>query len=805
MVNQAKALEYALDRAEYIIECSRQRPPRRKTTAASAAKWKSLHQKMYDTYIEESEREPELKRLRRNVKLLEKVVNQERPSCLVVNLYPGNEGYSLLLRGKNGADSETMRLPYEEGELLEYLDAGELPPVLVDLLEKAQVNIFHSGCVIAEIRDYRQCNNMKGHMPDTKHVLLKPTTQTLICDINAITSDSHKWTQDDKLSLESHVLLAVTEPLCLDPSVTVTCVANRLLHHRQQLSTPPIRRCVKRHAWPAMMRQQEAASLAPPPELRLHTYLSRRRERRPPAPPPVELKLSRSSTSVDTWKQRPQQLSIPSELDIEKYFKVEPRIKTEDPTALPQETTPALEDEYQFEYEGGGGGDCISRLVICRSPGGGDACRGEIYAGTFPGRDDDEDGEMPSGAKFILASKEEANRFVSQLKDVIHADVRQPVNVKHISNGHGQKLTFINDHENQMLEPMVSSSVLGKGLRHRPPPIKLPGPGGSSSGSAGYSVFSPSGSSLKSSTSTPPPPGKSAGNRKHSADLVQQGLLSPPAMSPATSQRSGTPKPSTPTPTNTPSSTPHPPDTRTPTPTATPTMTPTPPDIGGGMGTSAALALQHQQQLSALVGPLGQSVAGFAQGGGSAGGVMMTIPIHSMAAAAAAAASVPGPVPGTVPPPCGSSPTQVMPGAALNLSNYLVCSGAQPLLTPGSSASTLTGLIGSPGALIHAAHTGAASPMAFGSLVAGAKSPQGMRAGMPGQLPMLQHVPGCPGMRMHGSPLAPPTPYGHKPGSLLHQAPFIFNSQLQQFHAQQQAGQPSPGHSLSAAQPTDQS
>jgi hypothetical protein len=30
-------------------------------------------------------------------------------------------------------------LPYEEGELLEYLDAEELPPILVDLLEKSQV------------------------------------------------------------------------------------------------------------------------------------------------------------------------------------------------------------------------------------------------------------------------------------------------------------------------------------------------------------------------------------------------------------------------------------------------------------------------------------------------------------------------------------------------------------------------------------------------------------------------------------------------------------------------------------------
>lgn len=44
-----------------------------------------------------------LKNLRRNVKLLEKLLSQEAVSCLVVNLYPGNEGYSLMLRGKNGS------------------------------------------------------------------------------------------------------------------------------------------------------------------------------------------------------------------------------------------------------------------------------------------------------------------------------------------------------------------------------------------------------------------------------------------------------------------------------------------------------------------------------------------------------------------------------------------------------------------------------------------------------------------------------------------------------------------------------
>lgn len=81
----------------YVIESARQRPPKRKYLSSGR---KSIFQKLYDLYIEECEKEPEVKKLRRNVNLLEKLVMQETLSCLVVNLYPGNEGYSLMLREK---------------------------------------------------------------------------------------------------------------------------------------------------------------------------------------------------------------------------------------------------------------------------------------------------------------------------------------------------------------------------------------------------------------------------------------------------------------------------------------------------------------------------------------------------------------------------------------------------------------------------------------------------------------------------------------------------------------------------------
>ena len=45
--------------------------------------------------------------------LLEKIVKEDSLSRLIVNLYPGNEGYTLMLCKVDGTEVETVRLPYE--------------------------------------------------------------------------------------------------------------------------------------------------------------------------------------------------------------------------------------------------------------------------------------------------------------------------------------------------------------------------------------------------------------------------------------------------------------------------------------------------------------------------------------------------------------------------------------------------------------------------------------------------------------------------------------------------------------------
>lgn len=48
--------------------------------------------------------------------------------------------------------------------------------------------------------------------------------------------------QDDKLQLESQLILATAEPLCLDPSISVTCTANHLLYNKQKMNTRSMKR-----------------------------------------------------------------------------------------------------------------------------------------------------------------------------------------------------------------------------------------------------------------------------------------------------------------------------------------------------------------------------------------------------------------------------------------------------------------------------------------------------------------------------------------------------------------------------------
>ncbi|NXR70105.1 SP20H factor, partial [Rhadina sibilatrix] len=339
---------------------------------------------------------------------------------------------------------------------------------------------------------------------------------------------------------------------------------------------------------------------------------------------------------------------------------------------------------------------------------------------------------------FLIGSKTDAERVVNQYQELVQNEAKCTVKMFHNSSGSVSHLSPGKEMEQpESVSGSVQSSVLGKGVKHRPPPIKLPSSSGSSSSG---NIFSSQQSSGHLKSPTPPPPSKPPGlSRKQSMDLNQVSMLSPAAMSPASSsQRSGTPKPSTPTPTNTPSSTPHPPDAQSSTP-ITPSATPTPQD-SGFTPQPTLLTPFAQQQMS-----LSQALP------------VMTIPLSTMVTSITT----------------GTTSTQVMANpAGLNFINVVgsVC-GAQSLM---SGSNPMLGC-----------NTGAIAPA--GINLSGILPPGGL---VPSALPAAMQS-----ASQAGSPFGLKNTSNLRPLNLL-QLPggsFIFNplqQQLLQFSPQQQSQQP---------------
>ncbi|XP_035680865.1 transcription factor SPT20 homolog isoform X9 [Branchiostoma floridae] len=499
---QMKAIEYFIDRAEYVLQAARQRPPKRRHPSGPS-KWKSLNHKLNDLFVDESEKEPENKKLRSSVHLLDKLVTKEKLTCLVVNLYPGNKGYSLMLKGKNGIDSETIKLPYEESDLLDYLDTEELPPILVDLLERSQANVFYNGCVIAEVRDFRRTANSKTY--ESHHVLLRPTAQTLVCDVNAITNDGeHRWTQDDKHELEKQLVLATAEPLCLDPSPVVAVVSNRIQHHRLKFSTKPLKRCAKRFSQTSANRRREMTTVPAPPHLFLHDFLQKRKEKRPH--PPVDLKVGKAC--VDMWKQRSLSLSAPSHVEVENYASVMERPKST------SDNTPITVEEVVLEAERSNNKILHSRVTIQQRPTD-NFYQGELYVDRDhqPGDSKRENG---TSCKFPLGSKVNAQRYIQQYKDLFTEEGRRSVKIAHIIPGQPPQITHT-----QTPNPNTPTQIVfpggGQGLLAQT----------GSTISPGGATQSFSGGSSGGSKSKRPPPIKLSLSLNNTGSLSSN-LMSPP-------------------------------------------------------------------------------------------------------------------------------------------------------------------------------------------------------------------------------------------------------------------------------------
>lgn len=405
-----------MEYAQYILECSKHDPAAllKSSQAASGSLKgkKSLDDKLLELYLEQSTKHEEGQNLDISSHLLGKLLKRERLNCLVLSLYPGNEGYSLMLRSRVGVESETMKLPYEESEVLDYIDVAELPPFLLDLLEKSPVNVFYSGCVIVEVRDYRR--SAPGCY-DSHYVLLRPSAQSLLCDVNSLAAEfgGGKWNQDDINQLESELLLQTSEPLCLDPSPAVAIVSTELTRQQKRFNEPSLRRTMKKHSQTALNRKRKMAQAPAPQELRLLDFLHKKRDK--------SKMVSKVLKSVDTWKQKPVASNVPDfeSHSPDKLFKV---MEHHGPTG----DNLTVEEEHRLERDPNQEHRMLAVITVYRQPLA-DGYMGRLYL------DHDYNGDdtilQGCSCQFPLGIRQNVDRYLDQFRDLFTEEGRRLVKI----------------------------------------------------------------------------------------------------------------------------------------------------------------------------------------------------------------------------------------------------------------------------------------------------------------------------------------------------------------------------------------
>ncbi|KAL4714409.1 hypothetical protein ACJJTC_017704 [Scirpophaga incertulas] len=437
----------------------------RNSVASSASKVEKfdLFKKLHELYSELSRDEisqQNYQGLKTTSYLLEKLLATYNLNTLIINLYPGNKGYSLSLKVNGNTQLlhppdinasvspddtlvETPRWPYEEEELLSYIDNEELPIILLDLLENEHSSLFYSGCIIAQIRDYRQA--YPSFLCDTHHVLLRPTNQSILTDAMCIGGRCGLAGEERGAleAVEAALVHAAAPPLCLDPRPAVGLLAARLHAAPRLLNTPRIRRQAKKFSQVAVNRKRKLDQFTHYHGLELLELIHRQRAKNSrqsvphtrltskyPKKPPEVFK------PIEPPKMDQLSLALPSEI----VAPIRLARAYERPRPTP-DCQPQLVEEYILETEksspNAGTGFFHIKLSILQRPSDQEFL-GELYVD----RDHVEGERNGAACRFILGSRVQANKYIQQFTEIFTEEGRKSVRIKHIVPGQLPRVSF---------------------------------------------------------------------------------------------------------------------------------------------------------------------------------------------------------------------------------------------------------------------------------------------------------------------------------------------------------------------------
>ncbi|XP_043247319.1 transcription factor SPT20 homolog [Amphibalanus amphitrite] len=355
--------------------------------------------------------------------LLAVLAERERLSVLRVNLYPGDEGYSLALRAPDGSEAESFRLRYEERELLRCLDNEELPCELLELLDQSGCRVFVAGCVVAEVRDFRR--SVSPELCTSTYVLLRPSQRTILADLNRIFAEG-EFTHEERVQIEARIALATAPALCLDPSPAVGLVTNHQQWSHRALDSPALRRAAERRSQPAAARRRRATELPPPPgPLRLHQFL--RDKGRLGAPPAKRARCFPPISDLPV-------VTAPPSAAVE----VRQRARRQEFPAEPsRDASLHLREDNAVEWDRGGGRVMHMKLSVYLRPSD-DSYHGQLYVD----RDYKEGRRGGACCRFPLCCRAAADLYVKQCIEIFTEYGKKSAKLTHQAVGQPPRVTL---------------------------------------------------------------------------------------------------------------------------------------------------------------------------------------------------------------------------------------------------------------------------------------------------------------------------------------------------------------------------
>lgn len=348
------------------------------------------------------------------------------------------DGHTTTVTNKEEHLMETRRWPYECCDLLESVNNEELPILYMKLILTYAPNAFYSGCIIMEIRDYRQSYPISDCC-DNYYVLLRPTTQTLLADLNNLAMGA-ELTHIDRLVLEGHMVLVSACRLCIHPSAKVGRKAIYNNCKKNMWNTPDIRRQMRRFSQVAINRKQKTDQFTRSYKPELMDYLSRHKERTqdPSAPNKVSWKIpSRPATSIRPIRDGDFDLPV---MDAPRSLNVFDYAKAFGTPRGGRDCSPNFIEEYIFEttkidlkvnhiklkvYH---------RLTM-------DEYLGRIWLNRAQAEESEEteDG-LPTAPFFSLGTRNGVTSYVQQLTVIITEEGRRSIKITHSRPGQEPKV-----------------------------------------------------------------------------------------------------------------------------------------------------------------------------------------------------------------------------------------------------------------------------------------------------------------------------------------------------------------------------